>query len=418
MRILQISHNHHVVGGSDRVFFETSALLERAGHEVIPFCLSSPNDRPSPWSAHFPKGADTANPSIMDTARYFYNLDARKSLAGLLDVAGPIDVAHLHIYHGKMTPAILPVLKAHGIPVVQTLHEYKLACPVYTMQRGGTNCDACVGGSILTSIRHRCKDGSVLKSAIMAAEMAVSRMLGDVRLIDRFICVSAFQRDVMIRAGIPRAKLVTLHNFVAPGPSAPHMEHDDYLLYFGRIETLKGLPTLLAAVAGTEHRLLIAGDGSWTPQLVDRIRKTPNINYLGFKAGPDLATLIGRAKAVVVPSEWYENCPMSVLEAKAVGRPVVAARIGGIPELVRDDIDGFLFQPGDPDDLRNCLRRIDKVSHHELSGNATLDIEQRFSGKVHLSALLRIYAEARRSRQARETAASVHRSDIDPKTFT
>ncbi|MGB5559821.1 MAG: glycosyltransferase family 4 protein [Paracoccaceae bacterium] len=395
MRILQISHNHHVVGGSDRVFFETSALLEQAGHEVIPFCLSSPNDQPSPWSAYFPKGADTANPRITDTARYFYNLDARKRLAALLDATGPIDVAHLHIYHGKLTPAILPVLKAQGIPVVQTLHEYKLACPVYTMQRGGTNCDACVGGSILNSIRHRCKDGSVLKSTIMAAEMAVSRMLGDVRLIDRFICVSAFQRDVMIRAGIPPHKLVTLHNFVATAASAPLLGHDDYLLYFGRIETLKGLPTLLAAVAGTGHRLLIAGDGSWTPHLVDRIREMPNVSYLGFQSGPDLATLIGRAKAVVVPSEWYENCPMSVLEAKAAGRPVVAARIGGIPELVRDNVDGFLFQPGDADDLRNCLQRLDQAPHPELSENATADIAERFSGKVHLSALLRIYAEAR-----------------------
>ena len=406
MRILQVSHNHHVVGGSDRVFFETSKLLEAAGHEVIPFCLSSPKDLPSRWSRYFPKGADSANPRVRDAARYLYNFDARRRLEQLLNDAGPIDIAHLHIYHGKLTPAILPVLKAHGIPIVQTLHEYKLACPVYTMQRHGANCDACVSGSVLNSIRYRCKDGSALKSAVMATEMSLSRLLGDVRLIDSFICVSAFQRNVMIRAGLPDRKLVTLHNFVdcRPAPCG----HDDYLLYLGRIEALKGLPTLLPAVARTGHRLLIVGNGSWVPELRQRIAMLPNVTYLGFRNGAELTKLVSRSKAVVVPSEWHENCPMSVLEAKALGRPVIAARIGGIPELVIDGVDGFLFRPGDVQSICGALRRMDKSNHASLSKNARQDVEKRFTSQVHLKRLLRVYSDA----GARANCARVESSKI------
>lgn len=417
MRVLQISHNHHIVGGSDRVFFETSALLTKAGHEVIPYCLSSPRDQPTPWSDHFPKGADTSHPKVRDTVRYFYNLDAGRGLERLLDQTGPVDVAHLHIYHGKLTPAILPVLRSRGIPIVHTLHEYKLACPVYTMQRNGMTCTKCVGGTVLSSIRHRCKDGSVVKSAVMVAEMMLSRMLGDVRLIDAFICVSDFQRDVMTRAGIPAGKLTVLHNFVQPPVEAPSPGHDGYLLYIGRIEPLKGVPTLLRAVAKTGQRLVIAGDGSWTADLTAWIRTCPNITYLGFQSGAALAKLVARSKAVIVPSEWYENCPMSVLEAKTAGRPVVAARIGGLPELVRDRIDGFLFHPGNSDDLRDALGRLDAASHEDLSAHALADAAQRFSASSHLSELMQIYTVAGVERVTGRSSRRSAPSDIDPQAF-
>ena len=138
MRILQISHNYHIVGGSDAVFFATCDLLTNAGHEVIPFCIKNPASK---WARYFPRAADTCAAPVSDALRYFFNAEARDKLRQILDQAGPVDVAHLHIYHGKHTPAILPVLRERGIPIVQSLHEYKLACPVYTMQRDGKPCD-------------------------------------------------------------------------------------------------------------------------------------------------------------------------------------------------------------------------------------------------------------------------------------
>lgn len=397
MRVLQISHNFHTVGGSDSVFFATSDLLSDAGHEVIPFCAGSPDDKPGQWNAFFPKCANTGTPKARDALRYFYNREARDKLKRLLDQCGPVDVAHLHIYHGKQTPSILSALRQRGIPVVQSLHEYKLACPTYTLHRDGQNCEACVQGSDLNAIRHRCKDGSLVKSAVMVAEKKTSRMLGDVRHIDRFLCVSDFQRRLMARAGLPSNKLATLHNFVDTNVFRSEPGHDGYLLYFGRVETLKGLPTLIDAVARTGHRLIIAGDGSWRREMENRINGNPNIRYVGFKMGADLKRLIGRSLAVVVPSEWYENCPMTVLEAKAMGRPVIGAATGGIPELIRPGSDGYLFKPGSVDGLCRALSDLDKAKFRDLSQNAREDIENRFSAQAYRQELLGHYAEVRRA---------------------
>jgi glycosyltransferase involved in cell wall biosynthesis len=342
----------------------------------------------SPWSDYFPSGAD-AN-SLAGAGRYFFNANARRNLARLLDAVGPVDVAHLHIYHGKQTPAILPVLRDRRIPVVHSLHEYKLACPVYTMQRRGRVCDKCVGGSALNGVLHRCKDGSLLRSAAMVAEFWSGRLLGDVRLVDRFLCVSRFQRDVMERAGLPSDKLHMLHNFVETDVPVK-VGHDGYLLYFGRLEALKGLPTLIEAVAKTGQKLLIAGDGEWRGAMQDRIWDLPQVEYAGFQSGAALRSLISCAKAVVVPSEWYENCPMSVLEAMALGRPVIGARIGGIPELVTDGKSGFLFDAGEIADLIRALDALNRADHTALSQFARRDAVERFSAQEYLAKLLGHY---------------------------
>lgn len=391
MRILQISHNHHIVGGSDAVYFATSDLLRQAGHEVIPFCIANPRNLASEWGGYFPAGVDTGRAPLRGSIRFFFNAEARGNLTRLLDNVGPVDVAHLHIYHGKQTPAILPVLKARGIRIVQSLHEYKLACPVYTLQRNGKPCELCVQGSSLNSIRHRCKDNSALRSFVMAAEQMTSRMLGDVRLVDQFICVSEFQRRIMERTGIPGSKLTTLYNFVDTSAFRADSGHDGYLLYFGRIEELKGVPTLIEAVRRTGQRLLIAGDGAWRSEMLRRIEGLNNVEYLGFQSGPLLQQLIARSRAVIVPSEWNENCPMSVLEAKALGRPIIGARIGGIPELIRDRVDGFLFEPGNCTDLVATLNAMERADHAQLSQNARMDAEARFSRDRHLAALTSLY---------------------------
>jgi len=392
VRILQISHNYHIVGGSDAVFFATCDLLNSAGHEVIPFCMDHPKNRATPWQKYFPRGADSQTAPIRDGLRYFYNSEARTKLEQLLQHAGPIDVAHLHIYHGKQTPAILPLLRTHGIPVVHTLHEYKLACPVYTMQRHGQPCDLCVQGSDLNCIRHACKDRSVLRSLVMAAEKTTARLFGDVRLVDRFLCVSGFQRQIMARAGLPAERLFTLHNFVPTDDDAPQEGHDGYFLYAGRIEELKGIATLVDAFKRSGQGLKIVGDGDWRSELEKSVSDTRNITYLGFQHGEKLQRLMRRAQAIVVPSQWYENCPMTVLEAKAYGRPVIAANIGGIPELIHHGVDGMLFEPGDVDGLIAATEALVNADHQTFAVNARKDARARFSSKMHLNSLLAHYA--------------------------
>ncbi len=392
MKVLHVSHRHFIAGGSDAVFFQTARLLEEAGHDVVPFCIRDDRNEPSDYAEYFPGAADTGSPRMRDMLRYFWNGEAARNLVRLIRDHGPFDVAHLHIYHGKQTPAILRVLRRAGIPIVQTLHEYKLACPVYTLEHRGRPCQACVTGSSLHAMTGLCKDGSLTRSAVMWAEYQASRWLGDVAYVDRFICVSHFQRAIMERAGIPAEKLATLHNCVdpaaRPGPGTGG------LLYFGRIEELKGLSTLLQAIRATGQELTIAGAGSWDAELRKRIAGIETIRHVGFQSGAAMTDLIRNASAVLVPSEWYENCPMTILEAKAQGVPVIGAAIGGIPELVRDGIDGFLFTPGDPEDLAQAIGAFERADRAKLAKHAIEDIRARFSPTVHRMMLLSHYRSA------------------------
>lgn len=395
MKILQASHNFHIVGGSDRVFFETTKLLESAGHKVLPFCMDSPDNAPSDWAEFFPVSANSTRPHARDAFRYFFNTDARQKLRALLDHAGDVDVAHMHIYHGKHTPSVLPILQGRNIPVVHSLHEYKLACPVYTLQRHGQNCQICVGGSGLGCVRHRCKDGSLMRSAVMFLESKTARAIGDVRHVDRFVCVSDFQKKIMARAGIPAEKLTRIHNFVDAPLTLAVAGHDNYFLYIGRLEKQKGIETLVRAFRQTDLHLIIAGQGAYEKEMTRLIADRENIEFVGFQSGQRLQNLIKRAQAVVVPSEWYENCPMSVLEAKALGRPVIAARIGGIPELVRDGTDGYLFEPGNVMELTAALGQLDRRDFLEISQATHADAIERFSPSAHLARLMAVYDQAR-----------------------
>lgn len=398
MKILQVNNHFHLRGGSDTVFFNEIDLLSGAGHEVVPFASASHKNRPSAYDRFFPDSVETRRPRARDTLRFFRNRDAARQLEALIREEGPFDVAHLHIYYGKLTPSILPVLAAAGIPVVQSLHDYKLACPVYTLQRDGRLCDLCVEGSSLNVLRHRCKDGSLVRSAVMFTEHHLSRIQGDVRLVDRLICVSAFQHSVFRRAGLPADKLTVLHNSVDTAGIRPFSGNRkaEHLVYIGRIEESKGLPTLLDAVEATGDRLIVAGTGGWEEALRRRAAANPAVDYRGFVSGENLWALLRDARAVVVPSVVFDICPMSVLEAKAAGTAVVGADIGGIPELIEDGVDGVLFEPGSTTGLVAALRRLEGLGVEALGTAAREDVERRFSHAAHLERLEDIYRSVMR----------------------
>ena len=380
-------------GGSEKVFFETQTLLANAGHTTIPFVAQADDNLASPYSSYFPRAINNDGLGIRDIPGYIHNRHAASALDKLLSEQGPIDIAHLHIYYGRLTASILPVLRKHRIPVVQTLHEYKLACPTYTLERNGTLCDDCIHGSTLNLLKHRCKNGSFAHSAVVLAEHWFSRLQGATQLVDHFICISDFQLEVMKRAGIPAEKMTRLHNFVNVDEFHPvaASEKEDYLLYFGRIEQLKGVPTLVEAAKKTGSKLKIAGTGSWEPQLQSAIQGHDNIEALGFVGGSDLSQLVARAKAVIVPSEWHEPFGLTVIEAKASGTPVIASNRGGIPELIRNEVDGLLFRAGDIDELSRKIQKIYCMDTTLLGVNARKDCLERFSSPAHSENLIKIY---------------------------
>lgn len=393
MKILNVGHNYFVAGGSDRVLIETERMLKAKGHAVIPFCSKNDRNFESKYSDFFPSSVNTKSGFFNNPISFFYNVEAANKLSKLL-ILHDIDIAHLHIYYGKLTTSILSVLNKRKIPIVQTLHEYKLVCPVYTMERSGTVCNDCVSSSRLKCITNRCKDGSVIKSSAMALESYISRMLGDISKIDLFLSVSNFHRNMMIQGGVPSEKIEVLYNFIDVKSYTPNFDNEGYFLYFGRIERLKGIITLIESFSNLNKKLLIVGDGAFANELVEIIKDIPNIDYIGFKEGEELKSIISKSKCVLVPSEWYENCPMNVLEAKSLGKPVIGSNIGGIPELVRDGIDGYLFSPGNAEELKDAVKKVEKdlVS---FGKNARLDVEQRFSESVYYKKLNRHYEKLR-----------------------
>lgn len=396
MNILQVSQNYFVDGGSDSYFFALSSLLSERSHCVIPFAPYSDKNRPTHWDKYFPKTYKHRSNKISSFFEYMYSGGSSRSLMRLLDDQ-KIDIAHLHIYYGGLTASILAPLKKANIPIIQTLHEYKLVCPVYTLENQGNYCNRCVSGSQLNGILHKCKNGSILQSTIRVTENLISRVLGDVRLIDRFISVSDFHRNKMIEGGVPSHKLVTVHNFVDTKLFNLPPEDEAYALYFGRIEKIKGIGTLLQAFKHIPLKLVIAGEGSALGHFKDMAAalQLNNVTFVGFKSGDDLKKLISNSRFCIVPSEWYENCPMSVLEAMALGKAVVASDIGGIPELVRDGIDGYLFTPKSVEDLTECcLKLSDKTTARDMGANAQDNVNVNFSKDGHYKKILEVYRDA------------------------
>ena len=319
--ILNVSQNHYIRGGSDRYFFTLAEMLKKHGHQVIPFTAVSPKNEPSEWERYFPRGADFEHPGVSDLLRFLYSRDAVKSIQQLLNDT-KIDLAHFHIYYGKLTASILGGLKAAGIPLIQTLHEYKLTCPVYNHLSNDEICEACAGKHFWRALPKRCNRGSLARTALSVTESYVSKMLGAVEKFDHFISVSHFLRKKMISHGIPKNKISTVHNFVDVSDITPNFSVGEYVLYFGRVHQSKGILTLIKAAAPLKQvPLYIVGDGEAMPEVQHIVEQngSEHIHLLGFKQGDELRELILNSICTVLPSEWYENCPMSVLESYAYG---------------------------------------------------------------------------------------------------
>lgn len=397
--ILNVSHNNYIAGGSDRVFLETANLLREHGHRVVPFCASSAKNLTSSYADYFPQSINTDRPKAADIWRFIYSSAARSSLESLLNNV-PIDLAHLHIYYGKLTASILKPLKDRNIPVVQTLHEYKLLCPVYTMVSSNEVCEACGGGSFWRALPKKCNRDSLARTMLSVSESYVSRWLGSVDDIDHFIGISDFVTHKMIQYGIPANKITTVHNFIDADNYRPLFEFGDYVLYFGRLERVKGIYSLLEAFAGLpDQKLVIAGVGAELEPVTQWIesRGLDNIDLVGFVSGEKLHDVVRGAICTVIPSEWHEPFGLTVLESFALGKPVVATRMGGIPEIIDDGEDGLLVEAGDPVALRAAIISLagDEARVRSMGKAGRRKVEQQFSKEAHYLKLESVYSAAR-----------------------
>ncbi len=395
LTVLNISQNHFIKGGSDRYFFTMAEILKKHGHNVIPFTAANPKNEPSEWEDYFPRGADFDKPGPIDLLRFLYSRNAVKSIQRLLENVD-VDIAHFHIYYGKLTASILSSLKNAGIPLIQTLHEYKITCPVYSHLSKDEICESCEGKHYWRAIPKRCNRGSLARTTLSVAESYLSRYLGSVDKFDHFISVSHFLRKKMIQYGMPEDKISTVHNFTDVSEIKPNHDVGEYILYFGRVHKSKGIFTLINAAAPLKQiPLYIVGDGEAMPEVQKFVEEndSKHIQLLGFKQGDELRDLILNSTCTVLPSEWYENCPMSVLESYAYGKPVIGADIGGIPELIDNEVDGFLVPSAGTEPLREKLLWMhqNRTEAAEMGRIGRRKMETEFNADIHYERIMEIY---------------------------
>lgn len=402
-RLLAINNYFYRRGGAEAIFLDHMRLFAEAGWSVAPFAMQHPENLESPWSDYFVSEIEFGRQQGLATklrhaGKIIYSREAQASIGRLVERFRP-QIAHAHNVYHHLSPAIFATLREAGVPVVMTAHDLKLACPAYKMLSGGKVCERCKGGNIAHVALNRCVKESFALSALVMVETAVHRMLGLYRdTLDRIVVPSRFYRDKLIEWGWPAEKLVYVPNFVtlAPEPSGEGAE-GDYFLFAGRLAPEKGVGTLLAAAAQAGVRLVIAGAGperEGLEALAERLGA--DAQFLGHVSGGALEGLIGGARALVLPSEWYENAPVSVLEAYGLGRPVIGADIGGIPEMIRPGETGLIARSGDAGDLARALLEMEGfgASRRARMGRAGRDwVAAEFSAEAYRMRISALYGE-------------------------
>lgn len=365
MKILMINKFLHPNGGSETYIFKLGEFLISQGHEVQFFGMEHEKrivfNRVNAYTSNMDFHGGSKLSKLTYPLKTIYSAEARKKLRLVLDDFQP-DVCHLNNFNYQLTPSILLEIAAwrkktgRKCTVVYTAHDYQLVCPNHMCYDLATQtvCEKCLHGSAWNCAKGKCIHGSRMKSLIGTAEAGFWKLKKAYRYIDSIICCSNFMKTKLDTNPLFAKKTVTIHNFIDKTEQAP-LQKKDYVLYFGRYSQEKGIATLVqAAKQLPEVRFIFAGSGP----LEDLLQDVPNIENVGFQSGEALKTLIREARFSVYPSEWYENCPFSVMESQMYGTPVLGANIGGIPELIVPDVTGELFESGNAEELRTKLHAL------------------------------------------------------------
>ena len=365
MRILMINKFLYPNGGSETYIFKLGDYLKSQGHEVQYFGMEHEGRCVGNAVNAYTTDMDFHNGSKLSKLTYplktIYSKEARVQLRKVLDDFQP-DVCHLNNFNYQLTPSIiLEIVKwrkqtGRSCRIVFTAHDYQLVCPNHMLNNPNThqNCEQCLGGHFLNCTKGKCIHGSTAKSAIGTAEAMFWKWKGVYKYVDTMICCSEFLKTKMDTNPLFAAKTVALHNFVDRVQWKETVKKD-YVLYFGRFSEEKGIGTLIQVCKELPNiQLIFAGTGP----LEDEVNGIKNIKNVGFQRGQALEKLIREARFSVYPSEWYENCPFSVMESQMYGTPVLGANIGGIPELIQQGKTGELFESGNAADLKDKIKML------------------------------------------------------------
>jgi glycosyltransferase involved in cell wall biosynthesis len=359
MKVLYANKYFFRKGGAETVMFHEMEYMKNSNVDVVEFAMNHPQNLPSPYSSYFVSErnyhSDSLKVKVKSGAAFIHSREAVRKISDLIRAERP-DILHCHNIYHQLTPSIITAAARQNVPVVLTLHDFKIVCPVYTRFRDGATCNACSRNRSWPVVQHRCSEQSLSRSLLLWAESLYHSLNRSYEQVTKIVAPSRYMRDSVARWFEPD-KVVYVPNGVDASRIEPNGPDGGYALFCGRLSREKGIETLLQAHARDNNawRLVVAGAG---PLEQDLRRTYPLAEFRGHLNGEALEKCIGEASAIVVPSECEENCPLSVIEAMAYGKPVVASRVGGIPELVRDGETGFLFRPTDQRELSEKMQII------------------------------------------------------------
>jgi glycosyltransferase involved in cell wall biosynthesis len=411
VKVLLASWSWYPVGGDWTYVENVKRLYESKGYEVVPFSTKNEKNIPTDYDEYFIKSYDykvlNANKGIKSGFNALKNsvvsFEALKNLDALLQ-NNEIAFAHLNIIHHWLTPAIVWKLKQYNIPVIWSLHEYKLICPEGSFVSDGKICEKCYENKFYHCALQKCKKQSFLASMLASLDAYFYHLSGVYKKVDFYLCPSEFLLKKFAQFGFDSKKLVlsnlcydiplldeSVQEIQRQAARSEGQHQERFILYVGRIEKIKGILTLIDAVKGTDIRLKIAGTGPALAEMQAYVSANQmlNVEFLGHVTKKKVYELTLQSECVVCPSEWYENYPFSVIESLLMSKPVIGANIGGIPELVLDGQTGLLFEPGDALALRKNIRKIweDPAYGQLLGARAREHAWQKVNAATHWNML-------------------------------
>ncbi|MDD4994914.1 MAG: glycosyltransferase [Patescibacteria group bacterium] len=401
MKILLINKFFYRRGGAETYFFDLAELLKRQGHEVAFFSMKGRENDKSVWSKYFVSEVDyTRREGILreagKAAGYLYNFEARSNLKKLLADFKP-DIVHLHNIYHQLSTSVLDALRDSPAPKILTLHDYKLICPNYKLFTRGRICERCFKHKYYNAIIYRCAQNSLASSALAAAEMAIAktRQIYE-NVVDCYVSPSRFFTKKIKDWGVRVKRIEVVPNFVFLDEYEPHEAVGDYYLYAGRLAHEKGVSDLVSVFCKHKNiKLKIAGSGPLENGLKDFVKTSgaKNIEFFGHLAPDALKAEIGGCRAVIVPTLMHDNYPYGVLEAQALGKAIIASRLGGIPEMVEHGMSGYLYEPRNPDDLAARILDAEKNPKKliEFGKQGRARVEKENGAADHYKKIFEIY---------------------------
>lgn len=395
MKILLVNKFHYLRGGSEKYYFELAQLLKSKGHTVGFFSMKHEENITTGDAEYFVEEIDLNTGSKLKALDVIYSQENKRLMAKALEEFKP-DIVHINNFQRQLSASIIDAIKEKNIPIVMTAHDLNPICPASIMLYNGEVCDDCITKGYAQCIKKKCVKGSTLKSTLGVMEKKYYDIHKVFRKIDCIISPSEFNKNQLVNGKLKYNEIVALHNFVNESERNEYVL-GDYAFYLGRLSKEKGILNLIEAIGDIpDAKLLIAGDGPERERIeayISEHKLDGRITLLGYQNQDSIHKYITNSRFVVIPSICNENCPYSVLEAMEIGKPIVASRIGGIPELIADGENGYLYKADDINELKKKLTLLldndDKVNRFAQKSRELY--ESYYSPDSYYNELIKIY---------------------------